>query len=336
MIWNCPECRRSNSSDIAPTDEREVSRFCAFCGSRAVLVPESGTVRAGKSGDTAQVSVPRPTARMGPGKPVLVLLHGRKVGAELPLPIGRVKIGAGDADWDFPDEGLARVHFQIDFLMGKCYIRDLTNGEQGISVNARTVSYAELRNGDQIRAGKATFLFLMIYRDEKAESTGSPFDETIEPSGDPNVETSKSKLDDVRKAAGGGGEGIWDSLPAQPEEVSSPATVIVPKKRLSEAAPTPTKEVSLRIESGPDAGKEIPLLFASNVIGRGLCEIPLADPLCSQRHAEIGRLAHGGFFLKDLASSNGTLLNGQLVHYSPLDDGDSIQIGESVLRFVVA
>ena len=90
----------------------------------------------------------------------------------------------------------------------------------------------------------------------------------------------------------------------------------------------------IEIESGPEAGKQIPLLFASNVIGRGLCEIPLADPLTSQRHAEVGRLPDGLYFLKDLASTNGTFLNGRRVEYSPMHSGDVIQIGETLLRFL--
>jgi pSer/pThr/pTyr-binding forkhead associated (FHA) protein len=66
-------------------------------------------------------------------------------------------------------------------------------------------------------------------------------------------------------------------------------------------------------------------------------DVVLQDPSVSRRHAEI-LPAGDGWFLSDLASSNGTYLNGEQVVKSerPLRPDDLIQVGELSLRVVMA
>jgi pSer/pThr/pTyr-binding forkhead associated (FHA) protein len=69
-------------------------------------------------------------------------------------------------------------------------------------------------------------------------------------------------------------------------------------------------------------------------IGRDLSnDIVVADAYASTRHARIERQGDGRFWLEDVGSSNGTLLNGQLLRPNnpvPLDSGDVISIGKNV------
>jgi len=61
--------------------------------------------------------------------------------------------------------------------------------------------------------------------------------------------------------------------------------------------------------------------------------VPLDDAEVSRRHAEI-RVREGTYFVADLGSSNGTLLNGQPVEgEAPLADGDVVQVGSATLTF---
>jgi hypothetical protein len=87
-------------------------------------------------------------------------------------------------------------------------------------------------------------------------------------------------------------------------------------------------------EARPDevvavAGAEV--LVGRNDVARDIHpEIALQDPGASRRHAKIVALADGGLALQDLASTNGTRLNGQTVPRggrSPLTDGDEILVG---------
>ena len=61
--------------------------------------------------------------------------------------------------------------------------------------------------------------------------------------------------------------------------------------------------------------------------------IVLDDKFVSGRHAVVG-FEQGRYYIEDLKSSNGTLLNGKPVQRSTLDDGDTIRIGPLEIRFV--
>lgn len=78
------------------------------------------------------------------------------------------------------------------------------------------------------------------------------------------------------------------------------------------------------------------------VIGRDLsAELSLTDPGASKQHAAIEPVEETNgevnYYLHDLGSKNGTLVNGQRVKSAfPLRDGDKIAIAATVLRFVLA
>jgi hypothetical protein len=62
------------------------------------------------------------------------------------------------------------------------------------------------------------------------------------------------------------------------------------------------------------------------------CTITLGDPNASRRHAEI-RPQHNAFVIKDLASTNGTLVNGVPITEHRLGDGDRVRIGNTEFVF---
>jgi diguanylate cyclase (GGDEF)-like protein len=94
--------------------------------------------------------------------------------------------------------------------------------------------------------------------------------------------------------------------------------------------------VSLR---GELLGTPIPLERDRAVFGRALeADIRLNDFKTSRIHAEITSEVDSAtgarrFRLKDLGSTNGTLLNGQVVREAVLTDGDKIVIGDHLFRF---
>ncbi len=62
------------------------------------------------------------------------------------------------------------------------------------------------------------------------------------------------------------------------------------------------------------------------------CTITLGDPNASRQHAEIRPHGHS-YVLRDLGSTNGTLVNDSPIGEHVLGDGDRIQIGNTVLVF---
>jgi FHA domain/Zinc-ribbon containing domain len=70
-------------------------------------------------------------------------------------------------------------------------------------------------------------------------------------------------------------------------------------------------------------------------IGRSRsADIRLDDPTVSRRHAVIVRTPEGELRVLDDRSMNGILVNGEPVDWSPLADGDELQIGRYTLSVV--
>ena len=70
-------------------------------------------------------------------------------------------------------------------------------------------------------------------------------------------------------------------------------------------------------------------------IGRSpSADIRLDDPTVSRRHAVIVKTPEGDLRVLDDRSMNGILVNGDPVDWSPLEDGDQLQIGRYTLHVI--
>ena len=83
---------------------------------------------------------------------------------------------------------------------------------------------------------------------------------------------------------------------------------------------------SVRARWRDPEGSHERVFFGAFRIGRDeSCEVRFDDPLVSRRHAEI-RFEHGRWWVVDLASRNGTRLDGRLVERAPLPPNCAIQL----------
>jgi signal transduction histidine kinase/pSer/pThr/pTyr-binding forkhead associated (FHA) protein len=90
---------------------------------------------------------------------------------------------------------------------------------------------------------------------------------------------------------------------------------------------------SLFVIRGNDQGTRFELEDATVGMGRDASNaIQLHDTEVSRQHAEI-RCADGGYVIVDLASSNGTFVNGQRVDRHRLTSGDQVQLGGTLMLF---
>jgi two-component system cell cycle response regulator len=99
---------------------------------------------------------------------------------------------------------------------------------------------------------------------------------------------------------------------------------------------------TLTFLSGPALGKEIPLIHDQIILGRGAdCDIVIPDPSISRKHLQIccRKMVKNGanptikVVLRDLGSSNGTLVNYSAIRRAVLNPGDKIFIGHVILKF---
>jgi pSer/pThr/pTyr-binding forkhead associated (FHA) protein len=89
----------------------------------------------------------------------------------------------------------------------------------------------------------------------------------------------------------------------------------------------------LRVIVGPDVGKTATVEDDSVTIGRGDdCHLCLSDQHTSMIHAVVEPL-DTGWRLRDLETATGTAVNGDLIQESPLNFGDIIKVGVTLVLF---
>lgn len=102
--------------------------------------------------------------------------------------------------------------------------------------------------------------------------------------------------------------------------------------RMTEEQSTPVVGWIVDI-NGKQKGQDFRLRGKQTSLGAGEeCDIILENEFASTRHASI-RFENGEYFLTDLDTTNGTLLNGKPVAKEKLKDGDKIQIGKTEYIF---
>jgi pSer/pThr/pTyr-binding forkhead associated (FHA) protein len=118
-------------------------------------------------------------------------------------------------------------------------------------------------------------------------------------------------------------------------------TPVEPDDEAPDEFPFPHDELEvgqalLLVKRGPNAGSTF--LLDSDVISLGrdtTSDVFLDDITVSRTHARIERRDRA-FFVKDLASLNGTYVNGDAVEETKLARGDEVQIGKFKLVFFSA
>jgi pSer/pThr/pTyr-binding forkhead associated (FHA) protein len=95
-------------------------------------------------------------------------------------------------------------------------------------------------------------------------------------------------------------------------------------------------KIFLRFVSGPEAGRVVDVSRGGSfILGRGKADIVLGDEKVSSRHAELKFFGPGHYYVSDLASTNGTFLNGARVDRRRFGHEDELRVGDTVIRVSV-
>jgi FhaA, N-terminal domain/FHA domain len=118
--------------------------------------------------------------------------------------------------------------------------------------------------------------------------------------------------------------------------LDEPVGVLPSTERAGTAMQVPSQEKRLGVLSvlkGDKAGRSFNLEAAKTRIGRSdENDIVLVDPRVSRFHAEVDRAAER-YIIRDLGSTNGTTVRGRKVQERLLEDGDTLVIGGTEMRF---
>jgi pSer/pThr/pTyr-binding forkhead associated (FHA) protein len=90
----------------------------------------------------------------------------------------------------------------------------------------------------------------------------------------------------------------------------------------------------LVVRQGKEPGRTYEVRKDRMTIGRSReSDIFLEDLAVSRLHTTIGRDDQGRYIVRDENSANGTFVNGQRVTEQVLEEGDELQVGQTVLAF---
>ena len=120
--------------------------------------------------------------------------------------------------------------------------------------------------------------------------------------------------------------GMVEAIVPEPVAAGVAATGSAGSEPAAAAAPSGGQP---RLEVG---GQAYPLVRAITVLGRGTdADIRVEDPGVSRKHCEI--VVGNPALVRDLKSTNGTLLNGEKISEAPLEDGSVVKIGGTSLVY---
>ena len=125
----------------------------------------------------------------------------------------------------------------------------------------------------------------------------------------------------------------WSPPPAAPAVPTAPAeTLVIGTKPPAATGAGGGPQAEFTIEAGPDAGHTYRAGEAPLRIGRSPDnDLMLRDPATSGHHARIERRG-SQFWIIDLGSTNGSLVNGEPIQEKELNHGDRITIGQNAVH----
>lgn len=281
---------------VCGTENAPSEQYCGNCGFLLASTPETEVAVA--SGNEAR----------------LTDASGER---EYFLKEGENTVGRENTDVLLNDGTVSRRHAIITLEGGKCSVQDLgsTNGTFVAGQQIRGEEKAELADGGEVKFGSA------VLRLKLPEASETPSAEPVTEVNDvTEAPTSEAQASEPNS-------NTWD-IPAA-------AAPQAPVETADQQIEGPTPVASL--VSTTDPSKVFPVLEGLNTIGRRSDNsiVITGDSYISGAHAELVA-DERGFWLLDVGSTNGTVLNGARITPNSrmaLDTGDDIVFGQTAVKF---
>jgi two-component system, cell cycle response regulator len=118
------------------------------------------------------------------------------------------------------------------------------------------------------------------------------------------------------------------------EEITEEKTLITEASELIQKPETLGTAATLITIHGVDLGKKYDLVHVETLIGRGeTCQIRINEENVSRLHSIIFKRG-SEVIIEDQNSTNGTFVNTRKIKAKPLQDGDLILIGSTIMKFM--
>ncbi len=225
----------------------------------------------------------------------VTVIEGDNQGVHMKLRKGSMVFGRKGADLEIEDKAVSRKHCEIARRDDGWWVKDL-GSTNGTFVNGDKIGEFKLRHLDEIRVGKTRILFA---------ETMAEKDHTL-----------AEREDEERP---GGDE-----------------TKISEDGRESERPLPQGREFYFEFMTGAKKARSYQFERSKVILGRGEeADVLLDDEGVSRKHALVEVYSRDQVYIQDLASHNGTWLNGIKTKNTKLLHGDLIRMGDTVLKFIV-
>jgi pSer/pThr/pTyr-binding forkhead associated (FHA) protein len=244
----------------------------------------------------------------------LVVISGKDKGLQKYITTKKFIIGRKGGDLIIADPNVSSSHASIELINGEFHLLDL-NSLNGTYVNNKKIHNYILANEDEIKLGHSVIKFFSkqiesentLTSREHAELT-RPYTDTQQ-TGLSKVVSEELKTIKTRKS--------FDQI-----------------KRVEELSKISKNKMGLEIINGQDKGKKFAFKKGSVLIGRTNADINIKDNNVSRKHALIEAFGKDQVFIRDLASTNGTYVNGKRIANARLRINDEIKVGSTLLLFI--
>lgn len=228
----------------------------------------------------------------------LSVIEGKDMGKTFRIDKPVFTIGRESSDLVLNDTQASRKHASIKFHERRIILKDL-GSTNGTFIGTRQIKEEELKHLDEITIGDTRLLVTIT------DISG----ETSEPTGN----SGSTILLKEEVAAEEGTTRI-----ERPDDVEFK----LPYKQ----------KIFLDVIDGAQKGQSYEFLSGRVVIGRTDGDFIIDDSNISKKHAVVETWSRDTYFIRDLASTNGTYINGQRITTTKIKNGDIITLGNTKLK----
>ncbi|MBI4585243.1 MAG: FHA domain-containing protein [Planctomycetes bacterium] len=224
------------------------------------------------------------------------------------------------------DPRSSRHHCRVLHTPDGFFVEDLQS-RNGTLLNGARITRSSLQEGDVIQIGKTRIGF------DKDPLLAAPLKEEAARGG-ARTSAVRTRTVSATPAPAAGVKGLDEASVLESPEPETLAVAPAAAEARKPAVMT-TGEAYLEGIAGGHAGKKIPITRVPYTIGRLVDNnLRIEDAKASAHHARIVR-RENVFYIEDLDSKNGTLVNGKRIRECPLVPGMRLHIGESQYRVQV-
>ena len=240
---------------------------------------------------------------------IAVFTEGSEKGRQFPLVYTRTVLGRKKGDILIRDLAVSSEHAAIDYRRGVFHIVDL-DSKNGTFIHEKTIRDQQVLLDQDVRLGDSIFQIQL----------------------DPEQFTF---LVEQQAHAPSKQRGLVDLMQMEflNEEVENTVSAMrESKKEQTQAAVKKYIKVKVVLKNGK--GIKLKYVKPKVLIGREETDLVISDIEVSRKHAYLELQSNNDVVIQDLASANGTYVNGKRINRRVLAPSDKVQIGQTLVVFM--